>query len=132
MLGLADQETYARVDAIKEEWRLLWLSRTDDKVRAEGIANQSFSLLSVERGTVIVATRAFRPLDLREILRFQNVRDIDRFLGSYRPDGGWAKFARTVLNHQPRTRKWNETRQHRNHLKNLQVRQSGRGWLHHY
>jgi hypothetical protein len=123
-------ETRAQVDAVKGEWRLLWLSRIDDKVRAEGIANQFFSLLSVERGTVIVATRAFKPLDLREILRSCNVQEVDRVLGPHPSVGGWTKFARTVLNKQTRARRWVKTAQPRNHSGNLQLKKCGRGWLH--
>jgi hypothetical protein len=65
----ADEVLQVQAKDIREEWRLLWLGRIDDKVRAEGVANRCFSLLFVERGTVIVATRDFKPLDLREILR---------------------------------------------------------------
>lgn len=130
VLRIADEAVRAQVDAVKEEWRLLWLSRIDDKVRAEGIANQFFSLLSVERGTVIVATRAFKPLDLREILRSHSVQDVDRVLGPHPSVGGWTKFARTVLNKQTRARKWAETTPCRNHNKNLQHKKCGRGWLH--
>jgi hypothetical protein len=126
----ADETLQAQTEAIKEEWRLLWLDRIDDKVRAEGIANQSFSLLSVERGTVIVATRDFKPLDLREILCSRNVQDVDRVLGPYPSVGGWTKFARTVLNKQTRARKLDEAVPRRSHVKDLQVKQGGRGWLH--
>jgi hypothetical protein len=120
----------AQTEAIKEEWRLLWLSRIDDKVRAEGIANQCFSLLSVERGTVIVATRAFKPLDLREILRSHNVQEVDRIVGPCPSVGGWTKFARTVLNKQARARKLDETLPRRTYHRNMQLKKCGRGWLH--
>ena len=43
----------------------------DDKVRAEDLASESFSLLFVKRGTVIKATRDFKALDLREIMRLR-------------------------------------------------------------
>jgi hypothetical protein len=127
---IADEAVGAQVDTIKEEWRLLWLSRVDDKVRAEGIANQHFSLLSVERGTVIAATRAFKPLDLREILRSKNVQDVDRVLGPHPSVGGWTKFGRTVLNKQERARRLRELMPHRNCVKKQQLKKGGRGWLH--
>lgn len=126
----ADENLHAQTEAIKEEWRLLWLDRIDDKVRAEGIANQYFSLLSVERGTVIVATRDFKPLDLREILRSRKVQEVDRIVGPYPLVGGWTKFARTVLNKQARARKLDEAVPRRNHYKNMQLKKCGRGWLH--
>ena len=56
------------VDDVRAEWRLLWRNRIDDKVRAEGIANRDYSLLFVDRGTVIVATKDFKPLNFKEIL----------------------------------------------------------------
>ena len=73
-----------RVEAeeVKEEWKLLWRGRIDDKVRAEGMADRSFSLLAVERGTVIVATRDFKALNLKEILRSYNVQNVEQVAGS--------------------------------------------------
>ena len=120
------------IDAIKEEWKVLWLSRIDDKVRAEGIANQFFPLLSVDRGTVIAATRDYKPLDLREILRSNKVQNVERVLGPHPSLGGWTKFAKTILNRQTRARKWAEIEPHRNCCKNLQPKKGGRGWLHSY
>lgn len=130
MLKTADEAVRAQIDAIKGEWKLLWLDRIDDRVRAEGIANRCFSLLSVERGTVIVATRAFKPLDLREILRSHDVQDVDRVVGPRPSVGGWTKFARTVLNKQKRARKLWEPMPHLNGVKNQQLKKGGRGWLH--
>ena len=132
MAKIADEAFRAQIDAVKEEWRLLWLSRVDDKVRAEGIANQRFSLLSVDRGTVIAATRAFKPLDLREILRSHVVQDVDHVLGPHPSVGGWTKFAKTVLNKQKRARELWESNPHRNRGKKQQLKKGGRGWLHQY
>lgn len=132
MLKIADEAVRAQIDAVKEEWRLLWLSRVDDKVRAEGIANQRFSLLSVDRGTVIAATRAFKPLDLREILRSHVVQDVDLVLGPQPSVGGWTKFAKTVLNKQRRARELWEPMPHKNRVRKKQLKKGGRGWLHQY
>lgn len=120
------------VDEVRVEWKLLWRSRIDDKVRAEGIANQDFSLLFVERGTVIIATRDFKPLDLKTILRLHDVQNVDRFVSPHPSVGGWGKFARTVLNRQKRARRWRESPgvSARNRKKNLQLKNGGRGWLH--
>lgn len=74
MLTLDEKLQRAQVDDIKKEWRLLWSCRIDDKVRGEGSASQSFPLLFVEQGTIIKATRNFKPLDLKEILRSQKVQ----------------------------------------------------------
>ncbi len=121
---------HAQTDAIKEEWKLLWLDRIDDKVRAEGMASQCFPLLSVERGTVIVATRDFKPLDLREILRSHGVQDVNHLLDPLPAVGGWTKFARTVLNRQTRARKWAEIMPNRSNHAKAQLKKCGRGWLH--
>ena len=120
------------VDEVRVEWKLLWRSRIDDKVRAEGIANQDFSLLFVERGTVIIATRDFKPLDFKAILRLHDVQNVDRFVSPHPSVGGWGKFARTVLNRQTRARRWTESPRvsTRNRRKNLQLKNDGRGWLH--
>jgi len=117
-------------DDVKEEWKLLWRNRIDDKVRAEGMANRDFSLLFVDRGTVIVATRDFKPLELKEILHLHDIQNVERIVLPHPSVGGWGKFARTVLNKQKRSRSWQKSEPRRNRVKNLQLKQGGRGWLH--
>ena len=131
MVTRADAEA-PRVDAeeVKEEWRLLWLRHIDDKVRSEGMADQSFSLLAVERGTVIAATRDFKPLNLKEILRSYNVQNVERVIGPHPSDGGWTKFAKTVLNKQTRAQKFRAESRLERRRKNAQLKKGGRGWLH--
>ena len=122
------------VEDVKIEWRLLWRDRIDDKVRAEGIANRDYSLLFVDRGTVIVATKDFKPLNFKEILRLHGVQNGERF-GSLPPSvGGWGKFARTVLNKQKRAQRWKATESVRGRKgKKLQPKKKGgRGWLHYH
>ena len=119
----------ARVDEVKEEWRRLWLERIDDKVRAEGVAGQTFPLCFVDVGTVIAATRDFRPLDLREILRLNQVQNAERVLGPHPSVGGWGKFARTVLNNQVRSRQVFMEEPSRDRVK-TQLKKGGRGWIH--
>ena len=84
---------------------MLWQGCIDDKVRAEGIADQSFPLLSVEQGTVIAASRDFKALNLKEILHSYNVQNVERVIGPHPSEGGWTKFAKTVLNKQTRVQK---------------------------
>ena len=120
------------VDDVKEEWRFLWRDRIDDKVRAEGMANRDFSLLFVEQGTVIVATRDFKPLNLKEILYLHKIKNVERIVPPHPTVGGWGKFARTVLNKQKRAREWKESAPRRNLKKNLQLKKGGRGWLHYH
>jgi len=118
------------VDDVKVEWKMLWRSRIDDKVRAEGIASQDYSLLFVERGTVIVATRDFKPMSLKEILFSYKILNVERVVSPHPSVGGWGKFARTVLNKQKRVRKWEKPLPRRNRKKKLQLKKGGRGWLH--
>ncbi len=120
----------AIVDEVKAQWRRLWAERYDDKVRAEGVASQAFSLCFVERGTIIAATRDFKPLDLKEILQKNHVRSINSIVGPPASVGGWTKFARTILNKQTRSRQmsWEEPRQEQR--KGLQLKKGGRGWMH--
>jgi hypothetical protein len=47
------------VEELKVQWKLLWSERFDDKVRAEGVSVSDYASLSVERGTIIHATRDF-------------------------------------------------------------------------
>jgi len=131
-LVLTREERVPRVlaDDIRGEWRLMWSGSIDDKVRAEDLASKSFSLLFVERGTVIKATRDFKALDLREIMWLHRVQDVERVLGPCPSVGGWTKFAKTVLNKQSRTRRFAEELPERKLKKNMQKKQCGRGWLH--
>jgi hypothetical protein len=119
-----------KIEEIKQEWRLLWRGRIDDKVRAEGIANQSFSLLAVERGTIIVATRDFKALNLKDVLRSHNIENIEKSFGPLPSEGGWTKFAKTILNNQTRVRKFNSEATLKQQGKTGQQKKSGRGWLH--
>ncbi len=118
------------IEDVKEEWSMLWRNRIDDKVKAEGIAVRDYSLLFVEQGTVIVATKDFKPLNLKEILhshKVQNGQCCDSPLPS---EGGYTKFARTVLNKQNRVRDWKATEFNgRGKQKKTQPKKKG-GWLH--
>ena len=119
-----------QIEEVKDEWKRLWRCRVDDKVRAEGVANQPFSLLFVERGTVIIATRDFKPLDLKEILSAYSFENVDRLVGLDPTVGGWGKFARTVLNTQARSRSLLYQAPPSYNVKGLQLKKGGRGWLH--
>ena len=118
------------VEEIKEEWRRLWRERIDDKVRAEGVAGRAFPLCLVDQGTVILATRDFKPLNLKEILSLNRVQNIERVIGPPPTVGGWHKFARTVLNKQPRNRRSIFEKPQSDRMKNLQPKKGGRGWMH--
>ena len=135
--GLSSAETadlQVLVNDVRKEWKLLWRDRIDDKTRAEGMANRNFALLFVERGTVIIATRDFRLLDLKEILRVHKIENAERFIPPHPSVGGWGKFARTVINTQRRATRAQQLKdaapRRVNRKRNLQLKKGGRGWLH--
>jgi len=127
---LQEKSERAMVEEIKKEWGQLWLERIDDKVRAEGVASKSFSLCFVERGTIIAATRDFKPLDLKEILSLNRIQNVERVVGPPSAVGGWHKFARTVLNNQARNRRLVLEEPQQDRCGNLQLKKGGRGWIH--
>jgi len=120
------------LDDVKAEWKMLWRNRIDDKVRAEGIAKRDYSLLSVDQGTVIVATKDFKPVDLKEILSSYEIQNGENWDLVHPSVGGYGKFARTVLNKQKRVREWkaNEPLRSKKSEKTLPQKKGGRGWLH--
>jgi hypothetical protein len=119
------------VEMLKTEWRRLWRERIDDHVRAEGVANEDYSELFVERGTVILATRNFKLMDFKDVLERHGIVDFHRHVPADPRVGGWGKFIRTTITGQVLARRVRraatclaEPRQ-RQHLK-----KGGRGWLH--
>jgi len=115
------------------QWRLLWRDRIDDRVRAEGIANQDYSLLFVDRGDVIIATRNFKPLSLREILLQHKPPEFeaDRMIPPSPSIGGWGKFIREVLRKQRLVRRRRELLVEKPDAgKRQQLKKGGKGWLH--
>lgn len=66
-------------------------------MRPEGITNEVCSLLFVEKGTVIFATRDFKPWSFREILKLHGLFGVERFLPPSLHVGGWGRFIRASL-----------------------------------
>ena len=128
--GTNDEYSRVEVEEVKAQWKLLWQERIDDRLRAEGVADRSFSLLAVERGTVIMATRDFKALNLKEILSSYNVFDVNRVVSPHPSEGGWTKFAKTVLNKQSRVQKFRAEALPDHKERNWQLKKGGRGWLH--
>jgi len=127
-------EVTAQQEIIKElkaQYKTLWRERIDDKVRAEGIANKDYSMLFVEKGTVIFATRDFKPLNFKEILERHKAVDVDRFVLPSPYVGGWGRFIRTEIASQKRHGRLRQTRQYLDDKKQRQhSKKGGRGWLH--
>ena len=65
--GASTEDSRVKAEEIKAKWKSLWQSHIDDKVRAEGIADQCFPLLFVEQSTEIGCMNR-KLLVLKEIL----------------------------------------------------------------
>jgi len=119
------------VHKLKTQWKSLWRTRINDKLRAEGIASQDYSLLFVERGEVIIATRDYKPPNFMEILQQHNPPDIHRLVPPPPSVGGWGKFIRTVLRGQREfTKRGRPVPRKPTPPPGQQLKKGGRGWLH--
>ena len=117
------------VDELRGQWKDLWRNRIDDRVRAEGIANQDFSKLFVERGTVIMATRDFKLLDFFDIVQEYLEFDTAKAVPPNSTIGGWGKFVRNNIRKQKKpTRRFAPPKP--TSKKGQQQKKGGRGWLH--
>jgi hypothetical protein len=87
-------------------------------------------MLFVEQGTIIKATRDYKALELKEILRLHKIKNLEKVLGPSPSEGGYTKFAKQVLNKQARSRALIEESANQKLQKNIQRKKSGRGWLH--
>ena len=126
---LATNEVKEFVDELRTEWKHLWQNRLDDKVRAEGIAKQDYSKLFVERGTVITATRNYRPLDFFDIVNDYLGYDTEKAVPLNSTVGGWGKFIRTnIQKKKTTTRTYSPPKP--THKKGQQQKKGGKGWLH--
>jgi len=128
-------EWQAFVTNVKLQWRLLWWNRFDDKEIAEGISDKDYSLLFVEKGTVILATRDFKMPDLHEIL--EQHKPAEAFYAVSPPPsvGGWRKFAKeSVVQQKPRGQKRASSLEALEMRKpcGQQRKKGGRGWLHNF
>ena len=112
---------------LKETWENLWQERIDDKFRAEGIANQDYEMLFIEKGTVIFASRDAKTVSFHEIL--------EKWLSSYKLKfkpvdpkiGGWGKFIRTKLRKNCQSKRTNPNKSRSK--KKLHFKKNGYGWL---
>jgi hypothetical protein len=122
-------ERDAFLSGLKEEWRLLWAERFDDKIRAEGVSTKDYPMVFASRGQVIFASRDAKTPSFSEVVHSYESQGL-----VYSPDpsvGGWGKFiqtelkrvvhsrARSFVNSQP---KFEKEKQH--------LKKGGRGWLH--
>jgi hypothetical protein len=128
------EERKAFIDELKRQWKTLWRERIDDEVRAEGISSKDYSELFVERGTVIVATRKYRPPVFYDIVQrhlSSSQSEVSSLLSPSPVTGGWNKFVRTVLNKQQSSMKRRQGWVVETDRKvSQQLKKCGRGWLH--
>jgi len=128
------------VNDLKIEWKRLWRERVDDRVRAEGIACDDYSSLFIDKGTIIHATRDFKALNFKDILKQHEVAEPERYIAPNPQVGGWSKFVKDniVIKPQSKNEKFveyysnNSNSGSRNVVQreNQPQRKSGRGWLH--
>ncbi len=128
-----DREWREFIEELKQRWGVLWRDKIDDRVRAEGIASKDYDLLFVDRGTVIVATRDYKPPNLREILeRHAEDKQPGRAVAPHPEVGGWGKFIRDVISKQRRFTKRGRPVPSEPEKEKPQLKKGGRGWLHRF
>jgi len=119
------------VEDLRWQWKTLWRERIDDRVRAEGIASRVFPDLFVERGTIIIATRDYKPLNFREILEAHLQPDVVEIVNPSPSRGGVRKFIREVIMKQEGNGKRGRPSPPKpKPSKDQQLKGGGRGWLH--
>lgn len=120
------------INELKSQWKLLWIERFHDRVRAEGVSINDYAILDVEKGTIIHATKDFKILNLKQILEKYKIQNAERYI---QPDvnvGGWNKFIKTEINGKTKKSKRADAYAADKFLpkKNQQAKKGGRGWLH--
>ena len=115
------------IEELKRQWKLMWIERIDDHQKAEGIADKDFSLLFVDRGTIIMATRDYKPLDFRQVLEEHKLTRESSEIAPNSTVGGWGKFARETYEKRTSTRRQSYAPEK---CVGSALKQGGRGWLH--
>src|SRR5271169_1684090 len=118
------------VESLKVQWKLLWIERFNDKVRAEGVSGKDYEILNVERGTVITATRDFKVLNFKDILEKHMIEQPDRFIQPNANVGGWHQFVKTNINTHQRHKNNLNLQEVSKKLGTQQPKKSRHGWLH--
>jgi len=120
------------IDELRKEWKVMWFSRIEDKVRAEEIADKNYERLFVDRGLVLLATRNCNPPEFHEIVeKHLSPIDAERF-NPTPARGGLRKFIKEYITVQNKSRVQlkEETRAALEDIKShQQLKHGGRGWL---
>jgi hypothetical protein len=113
---------------VKIEWADLWKNKKDDNIRAEKFSLKEYSLLFVDKGEIIHATKDYKPLSFREILEEHIGKDEADQVDIDPTIGGWKKFART--NFPPKMKnKMKREKPRFTHDLSQHQRKNGSGWL---
>ena len=123
------EEKKQLIDDLRVEWKSLWKNRIDDRVRAEGIAKRDYLKLLVDKGTVIIATRDYRPLDFFDIVENYLGFESGKATVPNPTIGGWGKFVRNNIKKQKIESRKNQV-QKTTCKKIQQQKKGGRGWVH--
>ena len=119
------------VDRLRTSWRVLWRDRIDDKLRAEGIARENYDLLFVDGGTVIVASRDYKPPRFGEVLEQHAKEKQPSWVAASNPAvGGVGRFIRDVISKQERYTKHGRRVPSEPVKTRQQLKKAGKGWLH--
>jgi len=118
------------VEELKAQWKLLWLERFNDKVRAEDVAVNDYASLRVEKGIIIHANRDFKALNFKEILEQHMIENPDRFIQPDVKVGGWHKFAKTRIGNYKFQKNNPAFKPDSGKQTVQQSKKGGRGWLH--
>ena len=120
------------IEELKAQWKLLWMERFDDRVRAEGVSANDYAILDIEKGTIIHATKDFKILNLKQILEKYQIENPERYVQPDNHVGGWNKFVKTEIN--GKTKKGCVpvlgASDGSVSKKKQQAKKGGRGWLH--
>ena len=115
------------IEELKRQWKLMWIERIDDRLKAEGIADKDFSLLFVDRGTIIMATRDYKPLDFAQVLEEHKLTRQGSEIAPNSTVGGWGKFARETYQRRASARKQSYVQPK---CAGSALKKGGKGWLH--
>lgn len=120
------------IKELKEQWKLLWSERFEDRVRAEGVSVNDYAILDIEKGTIIHATKDFKILTLKQIMEKYIKENPERYVSPDVNVGGWNKFIKTEINCQSkrgsRAAAYNADKRAAKKSSNQQSKK--RGWLH--
>lgn len=108
----------------------MWSERYNDTVKAEGVSVSDYTALHVERGTIIHATRDFKPLNFKEILDEQIIENSDRLIQPSVDVGGWNKFVKTKITVREPQKNKRALEYAPKKREAQQPKKGGRGWLH--